>query len=97
MPMPISGLLVTLSQNPQRRTEALDVMRLDSRITIGPENKNQVAIVTETETAGEDRDLVDSLSQESGVDLVHVVFYDFSDVDEVPTNFTTRQWKKRSA
>lgn len=79
--MPISGLVLTLVAAPELRCRALAALSTDPRITLGEQRGDRLALVTETTTLGESRDLAESLIEIDGVALLEVVTVDFSDVD----------------
>jgi len=79
--MPVTGLAATLTEDARERDRALDALARDARVTVGPREGGRVALVLATDTADEDRDLLQTLRALPGVALVHVVFHDFSDVE----------------
>lgn len=80
--MPVSALVVTMSRDERRRERAVDELRADARLTLGPIEDVQLPVVVETETVGEGIDLVrDILPDIDGLEFVHVVSVDFSDLD----------------
>jgi len=81
--MPISGLVLTLVSEPNGRSSALAALHADPRITVGEQAGDRLALVTETPSLTESRDLAVALSEIEGVALLEVVTIDFSDVEEV--------------
>jgi len=79
--MPISGLVLTLIDEPAARARALEALSAEPRVTLGQEFGARLAVVTETATLGESRDLAESLIDIEGVALLEVVMVDFSDTD----------------
>lgn len=77
--MMISGLVVTLAEDPRRRAEALAALGGDGRLTLGEEAGRKLPVVVETGTAQESEELVESLLGTAGVDFVDVVYVDFSE------------------
>ena len=75
--MPVSGLVVSLSDEPQPRSEALAVIGREARITMGVLEANRLAIVLDTASSEEDRQLWDWLGSLSGVSFVEVAFVGF--------------------
>ena len=75
--MPVSGLVVSLSDGPQPRAEALSAIRREARITMGVFEANRLAIVLDTASSEEDRQLWDWLGSLSGVSFVEVAFVGF--------------------
>ena len=75
--MPVSGLVLSLSDGPQPRAEALSAIRRETRITMGVLDANRLAIVLDTASREEVRQLWDWLGSLSGVSLVEVAFVGF--------------------
>lgn len=82
--MPVSGLVVSLRDEPQLRAEALAAIRREARITIGPFEANRLAIVVDTASSDEDRQLWDWLGSQSGVSYVEVAFVGFEQSNPRP-------------
>ncbi len=79
--MPISGLVVTLSNDGGEQARALKVLDDDRRLTLGELQKNRLPLVAETETIGEgSRLLREELKAVDGVVFVDVVSVNFEDV-----------------
>ncbi|MCA9190019.1 MAG: hypothetical protein R3E01_25740 [Pirellulaceae bacterium] len=72
--MPVSGLVVTFSDEPQVHAATLTTIRQESRITIGVEAAGRLAIVLDTLTPEEDRQLWEWLQELPGVRFVEVAF-----------------------
>jgi hypothetical protein len=84
-----------MSRDEERRERALDELRADSRLTLGPLEDVQLPVVVETETVGEGIELVrDSLPDVDGVAFVHVVSVDFSDLETRDEKLPPRSKKK---
>ena len=82
--MPVSGLVVTLSDDEEERAGAVDTIAADERLTIGEAQKNRLPVVAETETIGEGSELMrDELLDIDGVVFVDLVTVNFE--DDVPT------------
>ena len=75
--MPVSGLVVSLSDEPQSRAEALAVIGREARITVGVLEANRLAIVLDTPSSEEDRRLWEWLGSLPGVSFVEVAFVGF--------------------
>ncbi len=75
--MPVSGLVVSLSDEPQLRAGALSVIGRESRITMGICEENRLAIVVETVSSEEDRQLWEWLGDLPGVTFIEVAFVGF--------------------
>ena len=82
--MPISGLVVSLCDEAKRRSEALDVIRRESRITMGDLEANRLAIVLDTESREEDKQVWDWLNALPAVTFVEVAFVGFEQHEESP-------------
>ena len=79
--MPVSGLVVTLSDDEKKSAQATLALKVDSRLTIGERQKNRLPVVAETETIGEGSRLVrQELLEVDGVIFVDVVTVNFEDV-----------------
>lgn len=77
--MAISGLVITLDEDPELQRATLDVLRADARLTLGAPAGNRLPLVAETESATAGTELVESLFAQRGVRFVDVVSVDFSD------------------
>ena len=75
--MPVSGLVVSLSDEPQLRADALSVIGREPRITMGICEENRLAIVVETVNSDQDRQLWEWLGDLPGVTFVEVAFIGF--------------------
>lgn len=82
--MPVSGLVVSLRDEPQLRAEALAAIRREARITIGAFKANRLAIVLDTASSDEDRQLWDWLGSLSGVSFVEIAFVGFEQSNPRP-------------
>ena len=82
--MPVSGLVVSLSDEPQPRAEALDVIGREPRITVGVLEANRLAIVLDTASSEEDRQLWTWLGSLPGVSFVEVAFVGFDQQEKSP-------------
>lgn len=71
--MAISGLVVTLSDD-TAAAEALSALTLDPRLTLGERFGRRVAVVAETASAHDDRELFDELRGMPGITQVDVTF-----------------------
>lgn len=80
--MPISGLVVTLNEDSRSRTETLDEIGREPRITLGVLAANRLAIVLDTKSSEEDRQLWDWLGGLSGVSFLDVTFVGFEPATE---------------
>ena len=75
--MPVSGLVISLCDGPEPRAEALSAIRQETRITMGDLVANRLAIVLDTASSEEDRQLWGWLGSLSGVSFVEVAFVGF--------------------
>ena len=83
--MPVSGLVVSLSEGSQLRAEALSAIRRETRITMGDMAANRLALVLDTASSEEDRQLWDWLGSLSGVSFVEVAFIGFEQSEPIPS------------
>jgi hypothetical protein len=81
--MPISGLVVTLSEDPAERANAIAVLSRDARLELGEPTGARLPVVAETASAQAAEDLFRSLFDVSGVAFVDVVSVDVSLDEEV--------------
>lgn len=90
--MPVSSLVVTISDDPDERREVQQTLADDSRITLGDRKRNQLPVVLETDTIAEGVSMTrDQLYEVPGVEFVHVVRVDFEDVDDFDETLPPRQ------
>ncbi|GAA4443507.1 hypothetical protein GCM10023156_00650 [Novipirellula rosea] len=80
--MPISGLVVTLSDNDTERANALNSLRRDPRIELGisePEQRHamRIPIVVDTQSNDEDKQVWQWLNELTGVVFVDVALVGF--------------------
>jgi hypothetical protein len=91
--MPVSGLVVSLRDDPKSRAQALAAISQQTQITMGEVEQNRVAIVVDTTSTQEDKRLWDWLGSLPGVSLLEVAFVGFeqqldstkSDSGEIPS------------
>jgi nitrate reductase NapAB chaperone NapD len=72
--MPVSGLVVSLCKEARPRAEAIEKMAQEPRITVGALAANRLAIVLDTASSEEDKQLWDWLNALPGVTFVQVAF-----------------------
>jgi nitrate reductase NapAB chaperone NapD len=77
--MPVSGLVVSFSDQPDLREKAMDAIRDDSRIEIGVTKSQRMAIVIDTPSSDEDKQLWGWLNSLPGVVFVDVVMVGFEE------------------
>jgi nitrate reductase NapAB chaperone NapD len=75
--MPVSGLVVTLTDDQERRDSALAAIRREPRIEIGMMEARQLAIVVDTPSGDDDRQLWQWLNSLPGVEFVDVALVGF--------------------
>lgn len=81
--MPVSALVITLSKNPVLREMAIDWLTEDERFTLGKTHADQLPVVFESEDLRSGADTVRrELPEVTGIDFIHVVSVDFSDLEE---------------
>ena len=77
--MPVSGLVVSLSDRDDARENAIAAIRQESRIEIGAIHSRRMAVVMDTDSSDEDKELWNWLSTLPGVVFVDVVMVGFED------------------
>lgn len=75
--MTISGLVVTLSDEPDARSAALAHIARDSRLTAGELVRNRLPLVAETGDEREGEALVDALFEVPGIRFVDLISVHF--------------------
>lgn len=80
--MPISGLIVHLSENRTLQHAALAAMREHPALELGEQRRNQLALVVESACEEEDRLTWEWLHALPGVTMVVVAFVHFDEPDE---------------
>ncbi len=75
--MPISGLVVILHEDEPLREEAIRAIKQDPRLAVGPARSNRLALVVDTPSSHEDREVWDRLQSLPGVALVELAFVGF--------------------
>ncbi len=71
--MAISGLVLTLTDDPAGAA-AMAMLHSDPRLTLGEQFGRRVAVVAETSSAHDDRELFDELRGTPGITQVDVTF-----------------------
>ena len=79
--MPVSGLVVTFSDDKLISDQAFNAIESNPQINIGPRNDKRMAIVLDTDSNLKDRFLWDWLNALPGVLFVDVVFVGFENAD----------------
>lgn len=80
--MPISGWVVTLSDDEGMSAEALMTMQGDARFTLGERVGLKQPVVVETESLGESKALWKTVEALDGVHWLELAYLDFSDVED---------------
>lgn len=81
--MPVSGLVVTLAEEPRLRGAAETSLRSRAFVTFGEPFGRRLPIVIDTGSAEAHAEAIDEVQALDGVLFVEVVFTDFSDVESV--------------
>lgn len=82
--MPVLSAVLTLSSDPETRTELLRALALDPRLSLGALHEDRLPLVLETSSRDEDRELWDRLADSPGVLHCELAFADFSDLHVQP-------------
>jgi len=82
--MPISGLVVSFSDQTELREQAIAAIGRESRIEPGLFASNRMAVVIDTVSAEQDKQLWNWLTALPGVTFVDVVMVGFEDQSESP-------------
>ena len=77
--MPVSGLVVSLANEPNLRETAIDAIRQESQIEIGVINSLRMAVVVDTPSSEEDKEIWTWLNALPGVTFVDVAMVGFED------------------
>ncbi|NND95798.1 MAG: hypothetical protein HKN47_00545 [Pirellulaceae bacterium] len=77
--MPVSGLVVTLSSEKDARNNAISAIRQEPRIEVGVIHSHRMAVVLDTQSEHEDKELWAWLNGLAGVDFVDVALVGFED------------------
>ena len=80
--MPVSGLVITLSEDEDRAAEAVARLREDPRLTVGVRNGRKLAATSETASPSEDPELLRTLESDPGIVAANVVFIGFDEEGE---------------
>lgn len=80
--MSISGLVLTLENDPPLAESAIRVLSQDPRITLGDRAGERLAIVVETGSRFEDEEVYAALKSTPGVRFVDVAFVEFGSGEE---------------
>jgi nitrate reductase NapAB chaperone NapD len=75
--MPVSGLVVTLTPEPRRREEALAAIGREPCIEVGASEAGRLAIVVDTVSSEDDRQVWEWLNALPGVEFVDVALVGF--------------------
>lgn len=85
-----------MTHDEARRRAAIEKLHADTRLTIGDLDGVQLPVVTETDTVGEGIEIVQGVLPDiDGVEFVHVVSVDFSDLESRDEKLPPR--KKKTA
>ncbi|MBZ0266908.1 chaperone NapD [bacterium] len=72
--MSISGLVVTLTGDPAESGTAVAALTAEPQLRLGPRSGARLAIVAETDSVHEDRELLERIAHTPGVLSAHVVY-----------------------
>ncbi len=90
--MPISALVLTMTLDDEQREAALVELERNPFNTLGNLVSNQLPLVIETSTVAEGIELVrDVIPSIPGVDFVHVISIDFSDMSSRDEKLQSRR------
>lgn len=81
--MPVSGLVVTLAEDPKRRDTALARLAAEVRVTRGEAVGARLPVVVDVFSVDEHDATIERIEDVEGVLFVELVFTDFSDVESV--------------
>ena len=87
--MPVSGLVVSLAEEQQLREHAMDASRREPRIEVGAIESGRMAIVIDTTSTEEDKQLWNWLSSLPGVVFVDVALVGYEDQSAGDGNLET--------
>ncbi len=80
--MAITGLVLTLSDDPEERARALERLESEPAVTLGESSGARYPVVVDTPSSREDRDVFQRLSVTEGVRLVELVCANFEDSED---------------
>ncbi len=80
--MSISGLLITLANDPNASTTVISILKADPRIDVGERRGPYLPVVADTTGKRENQRLWDELRELAGVINVNLVFADLDDSTE---------------
>jgi nitrate reductase NapAB chaperone NapD len=80
--MSISGLLITLADDPRASEAAISALQADPRIDVGERRGPYLPVVADTTGKRENQGLWDELNDLAGVINVNLVFADLGDSTE---------------
>lgn len=92
--MPVHGLVLTLSPDPDAARRARLALEAERAITLGPAQGHKQPVVIETTDLEEETDLWAWLGQLEGVGHHDLVFSDFSDLDAVDSALLLRRRRR---
>jgi hypothetical protein len=94
--MPVSGLVVVLSEDPQLRANAIGTLEQQSMVTMGVLQANRLAIVLETDSKAEDQQMWNWLHALSGVVMVEVAFVGFEEPHLAPPRAVSQTFENEA-
>lgn len=72
--MPVSGIVLTLTEDRERRDGVLRHLAVDERVELGPTEGRRVAVVLVTDSLAAGRDLCEELVALPGIDQLEVAY-----------------------
>ncbi|MHC4218586.1 MAG: hypothetical protein ACYSU7_09050 [Planctomycetota bacterium] len=81
--MTISGLLITLTNDPEISDTAISALKADPRVDVGERRGPYLPVVTETAGKHENQCLWDELRELAGVVTVNLVFAHLDDEEKL--------------
>ncbi|QDG50182.1 hypothetical protein FIV42_05390 [Persicimonas caeni] len=96
--MPVSAIVISLKNDASRRERALEMLEAHPHLELGELQNTQLPVVVETDTIAEGVRIVrEELPALDGVEFVHVVSVDFSDVDAFDEKLPPRRRRAQNA
>lgn len=75
--MPVSGLVLILSEDESTHAATLQAIGNDPRVEVGPRQGRRLAVVVDTDSSEQDKEVWNRLQSLAGVDLVELTFVGF--------------------
>ena len=95
--MPVAGLVLTLTDDDDLRSFALDALGAEDRLTLGETQRGRkLPVVSITDSLDEQQDLWRTVAETPGVLSVDLAFEDFSDVGEFASDELPSRWNRKT-